>query len=54
MVGKRKREVTGIVLNYFYAIGEAVVAPIHWYTKDWIATQLIVSAPAFIFIIYYW
>ncbi|KAJ8941286.1 hypothetical protein NQ314_010436 [Rhamnusium bicolor] len=36
MVGKKKREVTGIVLNYFYAIGEAVVAPIAWYTADWV------------------
>ncbi|RZC05036.1 organic cation transporter protein [Asbolus verrucosus] len=54
MVGKRKREITGIVLNYFYAIGEAVVAPIAWYTKDWVLLQLIVSAPAILFFVYYW
>ncbi|CAG9822517.1 unnamed protein product [Phaedon cochleariae] len=54
MVGKRKREVTGIVLNYFYAIGEAVVAPIAWYTQDWVQIQLIVSVPAILFLGYYW
>lgn len=54
MVGKRKREITGIVLNYFYAIGEAVVALIAWYTKDWVLLQLIVSGPAILFFVYYW
>ncbi|XP_018566487.1 organic cation transporter protein isoform X2 [Anoplophora glabripennis] len=54
MVGKRKREVTGIVLNYFYALGEAIVSPIAWYTKDWVHLQLIVSVPAVLFAGYYW
>lgn len=54
MVGKKKRELTGIVLNYFYAVGEALVAPIAWYTRDWKPTQLCVSAPAIIFVAYYW
>lgn len=54
MVGPKRREVTGIVLNYFYALGEAAVGLIAWLTKDWVVTQLLVSAPPFIFIIYYW
>ncbi|XP_049822009.1 organic cation transporter protein [Aethina tumida] len=54
MVGKRKREVTGIVLNYFYAVGEALVALFAWYTKNWIYLQLIVAAPPFLFLIYHW
>lgn len=54
MVGPKRREVTGIVLNYFYALGEAAVGLIAWLTKDWVFTQLLVSAPPFIFIIYYW
>lgn len=54
LVGKKKREITGIVLNYFYAIGEALVALVAWMVKDWILLQLIVSAPPFLFIIYYW
>lgn len=54
MVGKRKREFTGFVLNYFYALGEAVVAPISYWVPDWTDLQLIVSAPAAIFMLYYW
>lgn len=54
MVGKKKRELTGIVLNYFYAVGEAAVAAIAWYTRNWIYLQLLVSAPAIIFMGYYW
>lgn len=54
MVGKNKREVTGIVLNYFYAIGEALVALFAWLSKDWKHLQVTVSAPAIVFIGYYW
>lgn len=54
MVGKNKRELTGIVLNYFYAIGEALVALVAWMTKDWVYLQIIVSAPAILFLFYYW
>lgn len=54
MVGCKKRELTGIVLNYFYALGEAVVGIIAWLVPDWVSIQLIVSAPPFLFIVYYW
>ncbi|KAF7272809.1 hypothetical protein GWI33_014435 [Rhynchophorus ferrugineus] len=54
LVGKRKREVTGIVLNYFYAVGEALVALIAWLVQDWKYLQFLVSAPAIIFLGYYW
>ncbi|CAH2010494.1 unnamed protein product [Acanthoscelides obtectus] len=54
MVGKKRREVAGITLNYFYAVGEAIVAPLAWYTRDWVYLQLLVSTPAIIFVVYYW
>nr|CAH7747020.1 unnamed protein product [Callosobruchus chinensis] len=54
MVGKKRRELAGITLNYFYAIGEAIVAPLAWYTRDWVYLQLLVSAPALVFVVYYW
>ncbi|KAK5646497.1 hypothetical protein RI129_004961 [Pyrocoelia pectoralis] len=54
MVGRNKREVTGIILNYFFAVGEALVGLIAWMTKDWVQLQLIISAPALIFVGYYW
>lgn len=54
MVGKKKRELTGIVQNYFYALGEASLGLIAWLKPDWISIQLLISGPPFIFIIYYW
>lgn len=54
MVGRRKREMSGIVLNYFYAIGEAAVGLIMWLCKDWRTLQLIVSIPPTLFIFYHW
>lgn len=54
MVGRRKREMSGIVLNYFYALGEAAVGLFMWLCKDWRTLQLIVSAPSILFIFYHW
>ncbi|XP_020707372.2 organic cation transporter protein-like [Athalia rosae] len=54
LVGRRKRELCGIVLNYFYAVGEAFVALIAWWFGSWRMLQLAVSAPAAIFLCYYW
>jgi hypothetical protein len=54
LVGQQKREMGGIILNYFYAVGEAAVGLVAWLTKSWVATQLIVSAPSALFILYYW
>lgn len=54
MVGRRKREMSGIVLNYFYALGEAAVGLFMWLCKDWRTLQLIVSAPPILFIFYHW
>lgn len=54
MVGRKKRDLTGIVLNYFYALGEAATGLVAWLVPDWVSIQLMVSAPPFIFIVYYW
>lgn len=54
MVGRKKREATGIIINYFYALGEAVLALIAWISGDWVWTQLIVSLPCVLFFVYYW
>lgn len=53
-MGKRKRELCGIFLNYFYALGEAAVALFAWGFGTWRLLQLAVSAPAFVFLCYYW
>jgi OCT family organic cation transporter-like MFS transporter 4/5 len=54
MVGRHKREMSAMVLNYFYAIGEAAVALVAWLSKSWVVIQLAVSAPPAVFILYYW
>jgi OCT family organic cation transporter-like MFS transporter 4/5 len=54
LVGRQKREMSGILLNYFYAVGEAAVSLVAWLTKSWVAIQLAVSAPPAMFILYYW
>ena len=54
MVGRQKREMSAIVLNYFYAVGEAAVALVAWLSKSWVVIQLAVSAPPAVFILYYW
>lgn len=54
MVGRSKREMSGNVLNYFYALGEAFVGVIAWLFGDWVTIQLLVSAPPLLFVLYYW
>lgn len=54
MVGRKHREITGIILNYFYAIGEALIALLQWWTMNWRTTQIIVSAPCILFLGYFW
>jgi OCT family organic cation transporter-like MFS transporter 4/5 len=54
LVGRQKREMSGILLNYFYAVGEAAVGLVAWLTKSWVAIQLAVSAPPVVFMLYYW
>jgi OCT family organic cation transporter-like MFS transporter 4/5 len=54
MVGKGKREMAGVVLNYFYSVGQALVGIIAWVDGDWVNLQYWVSAPPILFIAYYW
>ncbi|XP_044735546.1 organic cation transporter protein isoform X2 [Chrysoperla carnea] len=54
LVGKQKRELTAIVLNYFYTLGEAMVGVIAWAFPNWIVIQLVFSGPPIIFVLYWW
>ena len=54
MVGKRKRGAAGIVCNYFYAIGVAVLGFAAWKIPHWTTLQLLISIPPMILFIYYW
>lgn len=54
MVGKRKRGAAGIVCNYFYAIGVAVLGFTAWKFPHWTTLQLLISIPPMVLFIYYW
>ncbi|XP_065369678.1 organic cation transporter protein isoform X2 [Calliphora vicina] len=54
MVGPKKREMSSIVLNYFYAVGEALVGLTAWLLHDWQLLQYALSIPPLFFIVYYW
>lgn len=54
MVGPTKREMSGVILNYFYSVGEALVGLLFWLYPNWVVLQLLVSVPPLLFIAYYW
>ncbi|KAH8418564.1 hypothetical protein KR222_002216, partial [Zaprionus bogoriensis] len=54
MVGPRKREMTSIVLNYFYAVGEALLGLAAWLIADWKLLQYTLSVPPLFFVVYFW
>ncbi|XP_030375309.1 organic cation transporter protein isoform X2 [Scaptodrosophila lebanonensis] len=54
MVGIRKREMSSIVLNYFYAIGEALLGLAAWLLHDWQLIQYALSIPPLCFFVYFW
>lgn len=54
MVGPRKREMTSIVLNYFYAVGEALLGLAAWLIEDWKLLQFTLSIPPLFFVVYFW
>ncbi|XP_067627649.1 organic cation transporter protein isoform X2 [Eurosta solidaginis] len=54
MVGPSMREMSSIVLNYFYAVGEAMVGAAAWLLHDWQLLQYALSVPPLFFIVYYW
>lgn len=54
MVGAKKRGIAGVGLNFFHAIGEAMVGLIAWITRDWYQLQMIISIPPLFLGFYYW
>ncbi|KAH8372838.1 hypothetical protein KR009_006112, partial [Drosophila setifemur] len=53
MVGPRKREMSSILLNYFYAVGEALLG-LSAFLPDWRQLQLVLSLPPLLFLGYFW
>ncbi|XP_020815065.1 organic cation transporter protein isoform X1 [Drosophila serrata] len=53
MVGPRKREMCSIVLNYFYAVGEALLG-LAAFLPNWRHLQLALSLPPLLCVAYFW
>ncbi|EDV56196.1 organic cation transporter protein isoform X2 [Drosophila erecta] len=53
MVGPRMREMSSIVLNYFYAVGEALLG-LSFFLPHWRQLQLALSLPPLICVAYFW
>lgn len=54
MVGKKKRGVAGMVCNYFYSIGVALLGVAAWVYNNYVILQLLISIPPMIMFVYYW
>lgn len=54
MVGKKKRGVAGMVCNYFYSVGVALLGVAAWLYNNYVILQLLISIPPMILFIYYW
>lgn len=54
MLHKSKREMSSVLLNYFFAVGGALVGIIAYYERNWRNLTLWIAAPPIIFVINYW
>ncbi|XP_069133982.1 organic cation transporter protein-like isoform X2 [Argopecten irradians] len=54
LVGPSKRLWTGILINYFYTFGLIILSGIGYGLRNWKYIQIACSAPAAIFLVYWW
>ncbi|KAG0725417.1 Organic cation transporter protein [Chionoecetes opilio] len=54
LVGPSMRVPCGIIIEYFYAVGEVFLSLVSWWMRDWRMIQLIISAPVSAFVFYWW
>lgn len=52
-VGKEHRVLCGIVIEFFFVLGEALVALVAYLTRDWRKILLYVMGPSFVFLLYW-
>eukprot|EP00092_Neocalanus_flemingeri_P015702 GFUD01016996.1.p1 GENE.GFUD01016996.1~~GFUD01016996.1.p1 ORF type:complete len:560 (-),score=145.92 GFUD01016996.1:221-1900(-) len=53
IVGKSKRVFCGVVIEYFFVLGEILLAVVAWYFKDWRKIQFVCVIPGILFFSYY-
>ena len=54
MIGKSYRVLAGIGICYAFSLGYILLAGIAYISKNWVYTQIAISAPALLFLIDYW
>lgn len=54
LIGKAYRVFSGVTICYFFALGYVLLAGIAYLSRNWLYTQIAISAPAFLFLSYYW
>lgn len=54
LVGPSKRKYAGIVIEYFFSVGLMLVAGVSYFARHWFYINIICSAPAILFVVYWW
>ncbi|XP_069134928.1 organic cation transporter protein-like [Argopecten irradians] len=54
LVGPSKRVWAGIVIEYFFAVGLVILGGVGYAFKEWKYTEITCSAPAVLFLLYWW
>ncbi|XP_033741882.1 organic cation transporter protein-like [Pecten maximus] len=54
LVGPSKRKYAGIVIEYFFSLGLMFLAGISYFARHWYYINIICSAPAILFVFYWW
>ncbi len=52
-VGKAYRTLSGVIIEFFFVAGEALLALVAWQTRDWRQTLLYVTVPLAAFLLYW-
>ncbi|XP_033741881.1 organic cation transporter protein-like [Pecten maximus] len=54
LVGPSKRQYAGIVIDFFFSLGLMFLAGVSYFARHWFYISIICSAPAALFILYWW
>ena len=54
ITGPARRELSGMIIEFFWSIGMIVIVPIAYFIRNWRHLQLAVSLPGLVFAVYYW